>query len=158
MKPLIREERIGAQVKGLSHAFARRFEELARQNGLDEVSIMHGWVLAFLYRNAEREVFQKDLERAFHINKSSVTSVVQLMERRGYIRRESVERDARLKKLVMTEKGRQTNAKALKTMDEVNCIAVEGLSNEEIAQFKSLVEKIRANVTGSKQKGVEAPK
>ena len=37
--------------------------------------------------------------------RSTVTGVVKLMERKGLIRRESVSSDARLKKLVLTEKG-----------------------------------------------------
>ena len=36
--------------------------------------------------------------------RSTVTGVVKLMERKGLIRRESVSSDARLKKLVLTEK------------------------------------------------------
>lgn len=39
-------------------------------------------------------MFQKDIEEAFNITRSSVTGVVKLMEQKGYIRRESVAGDA----------------------------------------------------------------
>ena len=39
------------------------------------------------------------------ITRSTVTNILQLMERKGYIERRSVPQDARLKQLVLTEEG-----------------------------------------------------
>lgn len=49
-------------------------------------------------------IFQKDIEREFKIKGSSVTSVLNNLEKNGYILRKSVERDKRLKQIVLTEK------------------------------------------------------
>ncbi len=50
-------------------------------------------------------MFQRDIEREFSITRSTVTNILQLMERKGYIERRSVPQDARLKQLVLTEEG-----------------------------------------------------
>ena len=42
------------------------------------------------------------------------------MEKRGLIRRESVEQDARLKKLTLTEQGRAVHARAVAAINEIN--------------------------------------
>lgn len=61
-------------------------------------------------RHAEEEgryVFQRDIEDVFRIKRSSVTSVLQTLEKKDLITRESVPGDARIKKLVLTEKARK---------------------------------------------------
>lgn len=44
-----------------------------------------------------RIIFQKDLETEFCIGRSTVTNILNLMEKKGFVRRESVSYDARLK-------------------------------------------------------------
>ena len=51
-----------------------------------------------------KDLYQKDIEEEFQIRKSTVTGYVQLMEKNGYLTRESVKGDARKKRLVPTEK------------------------------------------------------
>lgn len=101
------ERFLGRQIKVLNHAFGRRIREESSARGLDELTIMHGRILGYLKYNQDRDVFQKDIEEAFNITRSSVTGVVKLMEQKGYIRRESVAGDARLKKLCLTQLGDQ---------------------------------------------------
>ena len=88
------ERFLGRQIKVLNHAFGRRLREESSARGLDELTIMHGRILGYLKYNQDRDVFQKDIEEAFNITRSSVTGVVKLMEQKGYIRRESVAGDA----------------------------------------------------------------
>ena len=47
------------------------------------------------------------METELHIAKSTVTSILQAMERSGYITREGVAHDARLKKILLTEEGKK---------------------------------------------------
>ena len=49
-------------------------------------------------------IIRKDIEEEFQIRKSTVTGILQLMEKNGFIYRESVEKDARLKRIVPTKK------------------------------------------------------
>ena len=55
----------------------------ARSLNIDEVTVMHGWILAYLEDNREREIYQKDIEGKFGINRSTVTNIVKLMEKKG---------------------------------------------------------------------------
>ena len=69
-----------------------------------------------LYRHREEQVFQRDIEREFSITRSTVTNILQLMERKGYIERRSVPQDARLKKLVLTE---EENAELMRLLNKL---------------------------------------
>ena len=98
---------IPAQLRRVNNLIFRKIGQIARTNGVEAVTPMHGWIMEYLYRNSDTPVFQRDIEREFSITRSTVTNILQLMERKGYIARQSVEQDARLKQLVLTEKGRQ---------------------------------------------------
>ena len=69
---------------------------------------MRGMVLGFLMQETEsgKQIYQRDLEARFHTNRSSITTMLQGMEQDGFITRSAVAKDARLKRLVATEKGR----------------------------------------------------
>ena len=95
---------IPAQLRRVNNLIFRKIGQIARANGVEAVTPMHGWIMEYLYRHSETPVFQRDIEREFSITRSTVTNILQLMERKGYITRRSVEQDARLKQLVLTEK------------------------------------------------------
>ena len=93
---------IPAQLRRVNNLIFRKIGQIARTNGVEAVTPMHGWIMEYLYRNSDTPVFQRDIEREFSITRSTVTNILQLMERKGYITRRSVEQDARLKQLVLT--------------------------------------------------------
>ena len=97
------KKQIGFELRTVSHMIRRRIDEGA--NGMDGVTGMQGWMIGYLYEHANtEETFQRDLEREFRIRRSTVTGILQNMEKNGFIVRESVEYDARLKKLTLTIK------------------------------------------------------
>ena len=73
----------------------RRLNQFSRANGVEQTTPMHGWIIEYLYRHRDEPVFQRDIEREFSITRSTVTNILQLMERKGYIQRQSVPQDDR---------------------------------------------------------------
>lgn len=137
---------LGPRIKFLSLAFARKFLEIARAEGIDEVTIMHGQILGYLYHCRHKDIYQKDLEETFHISRSSVTGIVKLMEQKGYILRQSVPGDARLKKLSLTEPGTQACKEAMAAFRQVEALAAQGLTQEQLDTFFSLCDIIQNNL------------
>ena len=88
-----KEVHIGKKINILSKRIHRRIGKEASQYGLTDIQAK---VLAFVRFNSDkRDIFQRDIEEEFGIRRSSVTSVLQLMEKNGYIKRVSVCEDAR---------------------------------------------------------------
>ena len=83
----------------------RKINQFHRENNVDNVTPMHDWIMSYLYWHKNEAVYQRDIEREFSITRSTVTNILQLMERKGYIERQSVPQDARLKRLILTEEG-----------------------------------------------------
>lgn len=142
-----REERIGFEIRKLDHMLERNIQAHVRAAGIDEVTLMHGWIIRYLYMNRERDVFQRDIEQYFSIGRSTVTNIIQLMEKKGFILRESVEHDARLKKVVLTERGIQNHEMIENLIEKLDAGLIEGITDEELAVFYSVIEKLGRNLT-----------
>ena len=125
----------------------RNMQAHVRAAGIDEVTLMHGWIIRYLYTNQDKDVFQKDIEQYFSIGRSTVTNIIQLMERKGYIARESVEHDARLKKVVLTEKGIRNQEMLEDLVESLDTRLVDGITEEELSVFYSVIEKLKRNLT-----------
>ena len=95
--------------------------------------------------STERDVFQKDLEQKFDIRKSTVTGILNTMERDGLLLRETVPYDARLRKMILTDKALQAKQNTEQVIDSVESQLSKGLTEEEITTFLSILEKISKN-------------
>ena len=68
------------------------------------------------------------------------------MEKKGFIERVCVERDARLKKIILTEKGISFHQQNVQKMDELEMTMRERLSDQEIETFFRIVRIMRENL------------
>ena len=103
-------------------------------------------ILAYLYRRQNDDVFQKDIELEFNVRRSSATGVLKCLEANGFIRRESINRDARLKKIILTKKAYKHREVLERHIDELEKILVSGLSQQEIDDLIKILGKIKRNL------------
>ena len=134
---------IPAQIRRVDNLIFRKINQFARANGVEQATPMHGWIIGYLYRHREEQVFQRDIEREFSITRSTVTNILQLMERKGYIQRLGVPQDARLKQLVLTEEGIQRHEKTLLSFHQTDDYVAGLLTEEENAELLRLLNKLR---------------
>ena len=76
MKP---ERSIGYEVKTLNNLIFRDLLSVSSRKGLDELTMMHGWIIGYLYHNRDQDIFQKNLEAEFCISRSTVTNILKLI-------------------------------------------------------------------------------
>lgn len=139
------KDKIGCVIKNVNNEIKRTMLYLLRNDGIDEVTATHGFILGYLSDNSDRDVFQRDLEAHLKIGRSSVTTVLNLMEKNGYVVRSQVDTDARLRKISLTEKGCAMNLRIRKIIDGMDDSLIDGLSPEEQSQLYELLEKVRLN-------------
>jgi len=143
---------IGREIKAIDHLMQREIQKTASGLGVDRVTVMHGWIIGYL-ANAGGDVYQKDIESHFAISRSTVTNIVKCMEKKGYIIRESVDSDARLKKLILTERGREVGETMRSAVIETEKRFDGMLSEEESEQFLALISKLRLGLENYSTKG-----
>ena len=145
------DNKIGFKLHKLDMEMKKLMDSGMRAAGYDDVTLTHGWILKYLYDNRDRDIYQKDIEKHFSIGRSTVTTIIQLMEKRDLVRREFVESDARLKKVMLTEKGFQHHHHVVANLGRTHEDILCGLSMEEKVMLLSLMEKISRNIEGGQQ-------
>lgn len=102
--------------------------------------------LGYLYFARRENIYQRDLESFFKLRRSTVSSQLNTLENRGLIQRVAVPHDARLKKLVLTEKGVRIGDQVLQNLRQVNTLLIRGLNQEEVTDLTELLEKLEKNL------------
>lgn len=122
------------------HVFEERFGLTANQS----------WVLDHVYTcDAEhRDVFQRDIEAHFNIQRSTATGILQLMEKNGLISREALDSDARMKRIVITGKGREVCGMTRSAKDSIEAALLRDIPEEELAVFLRVCGKLGDNAQG----------
>ncbi len=94
---------IGDKINKLSYMIKREISKLPAIEKIDKVSATNGFILMYIY-DSKVDVFQKDIENHFGMTRSTASRVISLMEQKELLIRQSVEKDQRLKKLILTDK------------------------------------------------------
>ena len=134
---------IPAMMHRVNNLIFRKTNSFNRANHVDDVTPMHGWILSYLYHHADTPVFQRDIEREFSSTRATVTNILQLMEKKGYIERQSVPQDARLKQLILTEQGIQLHEKTILSFHQTEECVDSLLTPEEHAELLRLLNKLK---------------
>lgn len=139
-----KEVHIGKKINILSKRIRRRVDKEASKYSITGVQAR---ILGFISCNSsKRNIFQKDIEEEMDIRRSSVTSVLQLMEKNGYIKRISVSEDARLKKIILTEKGLEIQKNIYDFILDFDKSLRDELSEAEMNIFISLIDRLSKKI------------
>ena len=104
-------------------------------------------MIGFIYEETrKKDVFAKDIEKAFDLRRASSAGLIQNMEKNGLIKREMVGNDARLKKIVLTEKALELRRKLDKSIKNMEKKMQEGLTKEEVEKYLELTKKMAKNL------------
>ena len=134
---------VGFEIRTLSNLIRRK---VCSSDGAESVTGMHGWVIGYLYEHKGENVFQKDLEEKFSVRRSTMTAILQLMEKHGLVKREPSKQDGRLKKLILTQKAKDIHTGFTKTIADVEKQLTSGITDEEMETFFSTLEKMKNNI------------
>ena len=138
--------RIGWHIKVISNLIKREVGNYGCEKNPDELTGNNMFIIGYLAKNEGKDVFQKDLEEVFSVRRSTMSAIILRMEKKGFLTRESVARDARLKKLVLTEKGKKIHEMIESRITDTEEKLAAGLSGEEKETLFLLLEKLRRNL------------
>ena len=140
------EQKLGLEIMRISTLIRRCADNTLPLQQVNNITGSNGWILQFLAEHEGENVFQRDLQNSFSVTRSTISKVVKLMESKGLIRRESVFSDARLKKLVLTDRGREIHQLASSGNNELETRMTRGFSEEEVETLMSLLVRISKNL------------
>ena len=140
------KKKIGAEIRVLANLIGRNFNEINSGDECYDLTGPQSLILAYLYKHQNDDVFQKDIELEFNIRRSSATGVLKCLEAHDFIRRETINRDARLKKIILTPKALEFKDTLEKYIQEMEHTLTKNLEPEEINEFIRIIGKMKRNL------------
>ncbi|MDO5539707.1 MAG: MarR family winged helix-turn-helix transcriptional regulator [Eubacteriales bacterium] len=144
-------DHIGLYINVASHCIRRKMDSYSAPLGLSGIQMR---ILGFLdnAENRNQAIYQRDIEKHFGIRRSSVTSVISNLEQKSLVKRETVSGDARLKQLVLTNAGRETNRIICHNINDMESELAACFSAQQhdalIQMLQTIIEKLDTDKTG----------
>ncbi|MCT3347342.1 MarR family winged helix-turn-helix transcriptional regulator [Lactobacillus hominis] len=124
-------------------AFSKRF--YGDEIKLSNVTPQQGRTL--MYIQANPGIIQRELADNFHLRNASVTNMLKNLERDGYIERKQDEKSARIKRIYITDLGKQQVVEIEKKFDAIlkklSERVDEGLIDQLLPLLKELNKEVR---------------
>ncbi len=136
---------IGKLIHMVDVKLKRKTDLLAAQYNLTSIQFVA--MECICHGSQDSEVFQRDLERKLDVRRSTVSNVLGILEKKGYVRRESVCEDARLKKLLLTQEGMKVYQDFKVHLEEAEAEDFQLFSEEERSTLMHLLERLSKFIT-----------
>lgn len=118
---------------------------------------LQGGILGYLYHHQEQPVYQRDLEKEFRISGATATNTLRVMEREGLVVRRALDKDARLKRIQMTEDALRGHMQVEAHMEMLDRKMLEGMNESEVAELYRLLGILFRNLERLGEEGSPAP-
>ena len=124
----------------------RIFERLLSESGITDFNGAQGRILFILWQQDDLSIVE--IANKTGLAKTTLTSMLDRMERQGHIKRCFDENDRRKIRICLTEKARGLEKNYQNVSEEMNQIFYRGFTDEEIRILDQGLEKVLQNLKG----------
>ncbi len=124
-------------------SMTRRFVHNTHESGLD-ISLDQWMVLGPVWQL--KNPSHKDLSEFSMKDKTSITRIVDMLEKKNLVVRVNDQLDQRIKRVVLTHEGKQLFNHVLPIMEKTREEVRQGISDSEIDSFKRVLVQINKNM------------
>lgn len=136
---------IGSNLTAVANFYNHRRTELQKKIYSNAFGASNGYIISYLCENEDENIFQRDIEREFDLSRSTVSTILKELEKEGLIERKSVIIDARLKKVVPTQKAKMINEACSKEIAHFFYDLASNLSDDEFGTFVKVLNTLKKN-------------
>lgn len=134
---------IGAKVQKLSHLMVQLKNRRMEHIGLTQ---QQANVINYLYNHPDRDIYQKDIAAHLALKNSSVTSLINNLEKNGFVIKVADETDARHKKIVLTQRACSEHLVCLDYVTAIEDRMLAGMTEQEQKTFDDLLRRAISNI------------
>mgnify|MGYP001425528220 CR=1 FL=1 len=134
---------IGMLINSAHRAMTKRFVQNAMDSGLD-ISLDQWMVLGPVWQLESAS--QKELGEICLKDKTSITRIIDALEKKNLVVRIADQLDHRIKRIVLTNAGKQLFYDVLPVMEKTREEARKTISEDEINTFKNVLRNIITNL------------
>lgn len=115
-----------------------------------ELPIMQQHVINYILKNKETGVYQKDIEKAFLISRSTASTMLKSLEKKGIVQRIPSKEDARYKQLEITDvfekKFIPIYEEMKKNMMQLNKQMCKNITDQDMKIFNKVLHQMKENL------------
>ena len=137
------KEALGHFMGRTTRAMSRMLQNVINNEGYD-ITIEQWVIIANL--NRKNGQFQQQLADNTYKNKTSVTRMINALQKKGFVERISDQKDLRQKRIFLTQKGTQLYEQLRPLAMQVQEKATRGIDSDEMEYCKNILLKIYDNI------------
>ena len=138
---------MGMLINSAQRAMTKKFVQNATDSGLD-ISLDQWMVLGPIWQLESAS--QKELGEMCLKDKTNITRIIDALEQKNLVVRVEDQIDHRIKRVVLTNAGKQLFFDVLPIMEKTREEVRKDISNKDIETFKVVLSKILENLTDAK--------
>lgn len=135
------ENDVGYLIQQIEHLLGQLFNKNLVKEGL---SFSHARVIYLLYANDG--MTQSELQQDLLIKASSITKLIDILVEKGLVKREVCSSDARIKRIYLTEAGRQKERILCRIKEQTEADLLHALSTSEQQTLVYLLKQVKATL------------
>ncbi len=147
---------LGVEIRETSNAI-RNYVDAAMSTHLKvKLSGMEGMTMGCLFRHPDQEMTAGFIMKRFAVSKATMSQTLHALEKKRLIRLVPSKADRRNKIIVLTKKGKEANREFNETFSLVSRKIEESLTEEEKAQVRQILGKLRDSLAQDNGKDASA--
>lgn len=143
------EQSIESEIKKIDNLIIRKIVSYSKNNSymLSPSQIM---ITRFLYKNSDKVVYQKDLEKGLPFRKSTLSGIIQTMVKNNIINTTSSKDDLRSKEITLTPYGKKINKEIEENIIKFDKVLKNNIKDDDLRIFFKVTKQIQDNLKGEK--------
>lgn len=138
------ETKGGFLISRIKQTGTRIFDRMLADSGIDEFNGAQGRILYVLWQNDEISI--SSLSAQTSLANTTLTAMLDRMEKNGLIVRKFDPRDRRNRLIVLTEKAKSLQDDYTRISQRMNEIYYTGFTEKEIQQFEAYLQRVLSNL------------
>ncbi len=139
----MKERKIPFEIKMLDNMIDRKICGNVKQKKLTHTQAR---ILRFLYNNKDKIIYQSDIEKEVGVRRSTISGILDTMEKNNFIVRKASSNDARKKEIALTINSLNKHKEIEKKIANFENILLKGITKEEKDSFFKTLDKLKDNL------------
>ncbi len=137
---------IGFEIKEINDLIIKKMMRSAVCEKRCMISPTQVKIIEYLCKSKDETVYQKDIEKTLNLKRSTVSGILDTMEKNNLISRKSVKEDLRLKEIILTDYAIDKLNLIKRKIKEINNALGKNISEDDLKVFYRVTKQIKQNI------------
>ena len=137
-----------SEVKEIDMLIIRKTMQEAKNNNIPTITPIQCRIIEYLIQHQGEQILQRDLEKFLKLRRSTISGVLQTMEKNKIIEKKNVKEDARSKEIIFSPVAQEKHEKIKEKLNKFEKIIRKDISDNDLNIFFKVTEQIKNNLQG----------